>query len=126
MVEQKKTAFQKYTPGVVDYTAAMYLGHDTETGKAYYDADEVDQFIADMQALLVASKVAIDATAKAPDSDTDQLTVAELIGELVRIGNMDAPVWIDGIGALTGVSDDLGQEVILRGSDLEVADDSGA
>lgn len=61
-----------------------------------------------------------------PSNDERQLTVAELIGELVRIGNMDAPVWIDGIGALTGVSDDLGQEVILRGSDLGVTDDCGA
>lgn len=55
-----------------------------------------------------------------------QLSAAELIGELVRIGNMAAPVWIDGIGALTGVSDDLGEEVILRGSDLGVADEKGA
>lgn len=52
-----------------------------------------------------------------------QLTVAELICELVRIGNMDAPVWIDGIGALTGVSDDLGQEVILQGGDLDATDE---
>jgi hypothetical protein len=51
-----------------------------------------------------------------------QLTVADLINELVRIGNMSAPVWIDGIGALTGVGDDLGEEVILRGSDLGVPD----
>lgn len=60
------------------------------------------------------------------DNGERQLTVAELIGELVRIGNMSAPVWIDGIGALTGVSDDLGQEVILLGSDLGVADEKGA
>lgn len=57
--------------------------------------------------------------------DGRQLTVADLITELVRIGNMDAPVWIDGIGALTGVSDDLCEEVILRGSDLGVADEDG-
>jgi hypothetical protein len=61
-----------------------------------------------------------------PENNEHQLTVAELIGELVRIGNMDAPVWIDGIGALTGVSDDLGQEVILRGSDLGTTDEDGA
>lgn len=62
-----------------------------------------------------------------PGSDGErQLTVAELIGELVRIGNMSASVWIDGIGALTGVSDDLGQEVILHGSDLGVTDENGA
>jgi len=34
-----------------------------------------------------------------PENNEHQLTVAELIGELVRIGNMDAPVWIDGIVA---------------------------
>lgn len=60
------------------------------------------------------------------DKDGHQLTVAELINELVRIGNMEAPVWIDGIGALTGVSDDLGQEVILRGSDFGITDEDGA
>ena len=61
-----------------------------------------------------------------PENNEHQFTVAELITELVRIGNMDAPVWIDGIGALTGVSDDLGQEVILQGSDLGITDEKGA
>jgi hypothetical protein len=59
------------------------------------------------------------------EEDERQLTVADLIEKLVRIGNMSAPVWIDGIGALTGVSDDMGEEVILRGSDLGIPDEEG-
>jgi hypothetical protein len=38
---------------------------------------------------------------------------------------MSAPVWIDGIGALSDVCDDPGQEVAV-GSGLVFADEKGA